>query len=166
MTIYTKTGDDGTTSLFGGKRVLKSDPQVEAYGSVDELTSFLGLVIVKVKDKNQASFLLGIQRDLYKIMGYLAGAKEDMEPLENKVNKIEQLIDNVSPELPELKRFILPGGTELSAWFHVLRTVCRRAERAVVFYKNSEIIIKYLNRLSDLFFVLSRFYNQKQEAVA
>ncbi|OGK40694.1 ATP:cob(I)alamin adenosyltransferase [Candidatus Roizmanbacteria bacterium RIFCSPLOWO2_01_FULL_37_12] len=173
MAIYTRTGDKGETSLFGGKRISKSSFQVEAYGSVDELTSFLGLVAAKIKKHNFN--LLEIQKDLYKIMAFLAGAKTDLSFLENKVKNVENEIDRMDKKLPKLTKFILPGGTELSSWFHILRITCRRSERSTVrfFSSNSTIqqynnitILKYLNRLSDLFFTLARFHNKRKDVLA
>lgn len=163
MPIYTKTGDKGETSLFGGKRINKSHPQVEAYGTVDELTSFIGLVSSKLKNKYDRLFLIEIQRDLWKIMAALSGAKEDLSNLSKRVLIFEKRIDGLEKKLPKLRRFILPGGTELSSWFQVLRVVCRRAERNVVRLNKESVIIQYLNRLSDLFFVMARSYGKGKE---
>ena len=171
MPIYTKTGDKGETSLFGGKRLLKSDLQIDAYGTIDELTSFLGMIIVKITDKNDATFLTQIQKDLYQIMGVLAGANSPIESLSQRITLFEQKIDTMESNLPKLHRFILPGGTELAAWFHIVRTVCRRAERDTVSLNtkgqiSSDImmlIIQYLNRLSDLLFIYARWYNKEHE---
>lgn len=179
--IYTKTGDKGKTSLFGGSRVLKSDLQVEAYGSVDELTSFIGLLAWKIKNKQKRLLLREIQKDLYKIMSHLSGDSQvNLAYLDSQINKFEKHIDKLEEELPKLNKFILPAGGEESVWFHVLRTVCRRAERAVVgFFSNngtmrspvsndtgeqwhSGTILKYLNRLSDLFFMLARKYSKEE----
>ncbi len=171
MPIYTKTGDRGTTSLYGGKRVSKSNLQVEAYGSVDELSSHLGFAVSKLPKKEKI-FLLEIQKDLYKIMAHLSGAKVELSYLDYKVKVFEKKIDELENKLPKLTRFILPGGNELSAWFHILRTVCRRAERKVIRYCESlEIrnwkleIIRYLNRLSDLFFTLARWKNMGKDFI-
>ncbi|OGK42043.1 ATP:cob(I)alamin adenosyltransferase [Candidatus Roizmanbacteria bacterium RIFCSPLOWO2_01_FULL_35_13] len=173
MPIYTKTGDKGTTALFGGKRVSKADLQVEAYGSVDELTSYIGLVNSKIKNQKAKLFLIEVQKDLYKIMGYLAGSKSNIKYLDGRVKDFENKIDEIDKKLPRLTKFILPGGSELSSWFHVLRTVCRRSERSVIRYSESlEIgnwkleIIRYLNRLSDLFFTLARSHNKGKDALA
>ncbi|PIQ72357.1 ATP:cob(I)alamin adenosyltransferase [Candidatus Roizmanbacteria bacterium CG_4_10_14_0_2_um_filter_36_35] len=165
MSIYSRTGDKGTTSLYRGKRVSKSDPRVEVYGSFDELTSFIGLVAVKIKNKKDKEFLTEIQRDLYKIMSYLSGVKLSLDFLNNRVLKFENKIDQLDKKLAQLNKFILPGGTEISSWFHVLRTVCRRAERNMVKYSFSLKIIRYLNRLSDLLFVLARTYGKNKEIV-
>lgn len=170
MSIYTRTGDKGTTSLFGGKRLLKSDIQVEAYGSVDELTSFIGPVITKIKEKKQKDFLIDIQKDLYEIMSVMSGTNRDLKKIDEKVIEFEKEIDKIEKKLPELTHFIIPGGNEISSWFHILRTVCRRAERNMVhFFKQSTInneqltILKYLNRLSDLFFIFARYYAKGKE---
>ncbi|MBI4008878.1 cob(I)yrinic acid a,c-diamide adenosyltransferase [Candidatus Roizmanbacteria bacterium] len=171
MSIYTRTGDKGTTSLFGGKRVYKSDPQVEAYGSVDELNSFIGLAISKSKNKEEKAFLTSIQQDLYIIMSYLSGAKVNLKSIGIKVARFEKEIDKIEKLLPKLSLFILPGGNEISSWFHILRVICRRAERNVVRISsnyeprttNYELILKYLNRLSDLFFILARWHNKDKE---
>lgn len=177
MSITTKTGDTGTTSLFGGKRVLKSDPAVEAYGSLDELTSFIGLVCSKAQ--NEKETLLSIQRDLYQIMAFLAGdRRQDFKNIKKQIKNMEKNINKLEEKLPKLTRFIIPSGNEVSSWFHVLRTVCRRAERQVVKHflskklritclrrqANYELrVTEYLNRLSDLFFMMARKYNQEEE---
>lgn len=171
MSIYTKTGDRGETSLFGGVRVLKSNIQIEAYGSVDELDSFIGLVLTKVDNADDKVFLTKIQRNLYRIMNVLANGKKEVIITKNEVSKIEKKIDVFDKKLPTLTRFILQQGGEMSCWFHVLRTVCRRAERRVVSFvlsenkqkKEYQIIVKYLNRLSDLFFMMARQYNSQKE---
>ncbi len=163
MALYTKTGDTGITSLFNGKRLPKSSPIFEAYGSVDELSSFIGLVIFKLKEKEKKELLTKIQKDLYYIMAYLAGKKDPLKQLDQQVNKFEQIMDDVGIDLPKLNRFILPQGSEITCWFHILRTVCRRAERRVVQFPIDPKIVKYLNRLSDLFFVLARYFNQDKE---
>jgi len=165
MSIYTKTGDDGTTALYGGKRLLKSGLQVEAYGSIDELTSFIGLVKDKTKDKRDKVFLINIQKDLYQIMAFLSRAKLDLKFLEEKVLTFENKINELEKKLPKLNRFILPGGTEISSWFQILRVICRRAERKVIRFNNNIIIVKYLNRLSDLLFVMARNYGKSKEIV-
>jgi cob(I)alamin adenosyltransferase len=170
MPIYTRTGDTGTTSLYGGKRISKADCQVETYGSIDELTSYIGLVVVKLKSKKDASFLIGIQRDLYQIMSFLSGAKVDLKLLENKVQIFEKTIDEIENKLPKLNKFILPGGNEISSLFQIVRVLCRKAERRCIDYFNLKHItdyelriIKYLNRLSDLFFDYARKYGKNRE---
>jgi cob(I)alamin adenosyltransferase len=165
MSIYTRTGDDGTTATYGGIRKPKSDLLFYAIGTVDELTSFIGLVINKLKRKDDRLFLTQIQKDLYLVMAVLAGGKKDLSHLAQEVKKIEEKIDKLESDLPKLNKFILPQGSELSSWFHVLRSVCRRAERNVVKFKNNLVIVKYLNRLSDLFFVIARTYGKNKEIV-
>jgi len=172
MPIYTRTGDAGTTGLYGGKRISKADCQIETYGSIDELTSYIGLVVVKLKNNEESDLLIGIQKDLYKIMGFLSGAKTDLSSLENQVIFFEKTIDRIEKNLPKLNKFILPGGNEVSALFHVLRVICRKAERIMVDYYENNLTMKqlnnvliYLNRLSDLFFDLARKYGKNKEVV-
>lgn len=162
MPIYTRTGDGGTTSLFGGKRVSKSNHIIVACGEIDELNSFIGLVKNKLdkSDKNNG-LLFSIQNDLYKIMACLAGNKKIIVDYEKKTILFEKTIDLLSLKLPPLTNFVVPGGNKLSSWFHILRTVCRRAERNVVDLKT----VRYLNRLSDLFFTLARFYGKNSEVI-
>lgn len=172
MPIYTRTGDSGTTSLFGGKKISKADCQIETYGSIDELTSYTGLVVVKLKNKKDINILIQIQKDLYKIMSFLSGAKINLLGLEKKVLEFEKKIDLIEGKLPKLNKFILPGGNEISALFQILRVICRKAERRNIDYFNSKQItdnelriIKYLNRLSDLFFTFARKYGKDNEIV-
>ncbi|MEK7597124.1 MAG: cob(I)yrinic acid a,c-diamide adenosyltransferase [Patescibacteria group bacterium] len=172
MLIYTRTGDSGTTGLFGGKRISKADCQIESYGSIDELTSYIGLVVVKLKDKKDADFFVKIQKDLYQIMGFLSGAKTDLLFLEDRVLTFEKNIDLIEEKLPKLTNFIIPGGNEISSLFQILRVLCRKAERRNIdFFNKTTItnnqltIIKYLNRLSDLFFDLARKYGKDNEVV-
>jgi len=120
MSIYTRTGDSGTTGLYGGKRISKADCQIETYGSIDELTSYIGLVVVKLKNKQDKNLLIEIQKDLYQIMGFLSGAKTDLLFLENRVLFIEKLIDKIEENLPKLNKFILPGSNEISSLFQIL----------------------------------------------
>lgn len=169
MAIYTRTGDKGTTSLFGGKRVSKIDLRIEASGSIDELTTYLGYVELKVKSEKVKVLLKETQRDLYQIMGFVAGAKIPIDNIKTRPKQFEQIIDNYSSKLPKLNRFILPGGTEASALFHILRVICRKAERRAVaaFSKklttNESAILQYLNRLSDLFFIMARHFGKSKE---
>lgn len=172
MPIYTRTGDNGTTTLFGGKRVLKSDPQVEAYGSVDELSSVLGMIISPPNNKNYRLLITTIQEDLYRVMSFLAGGKIQSSSLNSSVKLFEQKIDEITLGLPKLNRFILPQGDQNTTLLHFARTVCRRSERTVVLYAKSSLllknpnillIIKYLNRLSDLLFTLARQASCGQE---
>jgi len=166
MSIYTRTGDSGTTALYGGKRISKADLQVEAYGSIDELTSFIGLVINKLINEKDRIFLISVQKDLYQIMAVLSGANIDLKFLfGEKVLTFENNIDSLEKKLPKLNKFILPGGTEISSWLHILRVICRKAERNVVRFNNNIIIVKYLNRLSDLLFVMARNYGKNKEII-
>lgn len=166
--IYTRTGDKGKTSLMGGKRVLKSDPRVEAYGTVDELNSTLGLAITHLpKDSDLASFLTSVQHDLFAIGSYLSDpAATDIPGLDKKITKFEQVIDEQTQKLPALRNFILPGGSVAGASLHHVRTVCRRAERRVVAFHGEhpiqDDVVTYLNRLSDLLFSSARFINHEE----
>ncbi len=170
MKIYTKTGDSGQTSLFGGERVLKSDLRIETYGTVDELNAFLGMAAAEIADKELKEVIESIQNELFAAGAELATPVEKQNKVkvhkisEETIDRIEKLIDKYDAKLPELKRFILPGGSKTSAILHIARTVCRRAERRVVELSSTvEIsgnIRIYLNRLSDFLFVLSRYENQ------
>ncbi len=172
MKIYTKTGDGGTTALLGGKRVPKSDLRIDAYGTIDELNSFLGLVRDQAVNSHRAVFLKEIQDRLFTIGADLATAsgkdkvkKPDLLPEDLSV--LEQEIDQMETELPPLRAFILPGGHTAVSFCHVARTVCRRAERIAVQLASSEpvsdLVIQYLNRLSDYLFVLGRKMAQELE---
>jgi cob(I)alamin adenosyltransferase len=156
MPIYTRTGDDGTTSLFGGKRISKSDPLVDLYGSIDELNSWVGLINAELHD----SRLTDVQRNLLTIGSVLAGWRGE---LQLNVPDLEVWIDEMDKKLPKLTNFILPGGSVQGARIHIVRNVCRRVERIAVSRKADPCIIQYLNRLSDLFFELARFINKKQK---
>lgn len=169
MKIYTKTGDDGTTGLFGSSRVRKNSPRIAAYGTVDELNSVIG--IVSTYDTGYFKKLLEeLQKSLFVLGADLATPLESKTTYsipridEDDVKKVEVAIDTEELALPELKNFVLPGGSALSAYFHLARTICRRAEREVITLSQSEHIgtydIQFLNRLSDLFFVLARRANQ------
>lgn len=174
MSIYTKTGDKGTTALFGGKRVPKYDDTVEAYGSIDELTSFIGLALSKIKNDNDKKFLTDIQLALYQIMSVLAGYKMSLEKVEKAVEDFEKYIDKTEENLPKLHYFIIPQGGETASLFQVIRTIARKVERLVVKLfadkkesdsPNAIIIMKYINRLSDLFFIMARKYTQENEII-
>lgn len=172
MPIYTRTGDKGETSLFGGKRISKSNVQVEAYGRCDELTAHLGLIRAKRIGKNDKKLLLTIQHDLYEVMAFLAGAPVNLEHLPGRVKEFEQIIDKEMSRLPKLKRFVLPGGTENGALFQIARTLVRRAERGLIdllqkrkVTPGHEFTRQYLNRMSDLFFALGRKYTKGKEVV-
>jgi cob(I)alamin adenosyltransferase len=161
--IYTKTGDDGETGLFGGSRVPKDDVRVTAYGAVDELNAAVGFAASLEPESLDAAFLQTIQRDLFTIGAELAKAPSEPRIGDPQIGMLEHMIDGHEAKLEPLKNFILPGGTPKAAAFHLARTVCRRAERAVVSLaraqKISPSIVKYLNRLSDLLFVLARATN-------
>lgn len=164
MPIYTKTGDSGETSLFGGKRVSKSHAKVDVYGSVDELNCWIGLVIAESTEKKEEhirSLLLQMQRDLFVIGGYLASWQADLSPLSTRVIEMELEIDALDEQLPKLTQFILPGGCVRAAHVHIVRSIVRRVERLVVeLAKHDQIdtrVIQYMNRLSDLFFMLARY---------
>lgn len=175
MPIYTRTGDKGKTSLADGARISKSDLRVEAYASADELTTLIGFANVIVKDKKDKKLLLSIQKDLYLIMSYMAGAKMSIVYLKRQVKIFEQIIDKEASRLPKLNRFILPGGTELGSRFHLARVACRKAERRVISallkYRNRQrreigtYVLPYINRLSDLLFTLARKYSKGREIV-
>jgi cob(I)alamin adenosyltransferase len=174
MKIYTRTGDEGETGLFGGGRVSKAHRRVEAYGSVDELNAVLGLTVEAVVDKSIRGSLAGIQHDLFSLGASLAtpGSEDgtgrpEVPPLpEERIQEMEDWIDDASAEVPELRTFILPGGSKGAASLHFARTVCRRAERAVVALNSTEashpVVLKYLNRLSDLLFTMARLENHRQ----
>ncbi len=167
MKIYTKTGDKGETSLFGGQRVWKDDLRIETYGTVDELNSLIGVAVTEIVYEELIEVLQRIQNRLFTVGADLATPIEKnlhIKRVDNSfIDECEKDIDNFNSKIPELKEFILPGGTKGSAMLHLCRTVCRRAERKVItLSKGVEIgtnIIIYLNRLSDLFFVLARFEN-------
>lgn len=165
--IYTRTGDNCQTSIYGGKRVSKADPRVSAYGSIDELNSFIGMLGVKADDKKVRDFLKKIQADLFTIGAVLSGDSISISNLSNRVVEIEKFIDRLDAHLPELKNFILPGGSEAGAWAHIVRSIVRRAERETVkIAKEVNVdtrILTYLNRLSDLFFVIARYLNNKEK---
>ena len=166
--IYTKTGDAGETGLFGGGRVPKDDPRVRAYGDVDELNAMLGFGVALAPEEFERETFQTIQRDLFSIGAELATpnpAKLRASVTADQVSALEQVIDKYEATLPPLKNFILPGGTPKAAALHLARTTCRRAERSVVTLGRdqqiSPLIIHYLNRLSDLLFVLARAVNKQ-----
>ena len=170
MKIYTKTGDKGTTSLVGGTRVPKTHIRLEAYGTVDELNSNLGLLITYLLDGKDKDFLQQVQDRLFAVGSRLATDREKMELKEasiissEQVEMVEREIDRLDTLLPPLSAFILPGGSRGAAVCHVCRTVCRRAERRILaLAEQVEIaseLLAYVNRLSDYLFVLSRKMNQ------
>jgi len=190
MPIYTRTGDKGQTSLFNGQRVSKADLRVEAYGTVDDLNSAIGVVIAEVqsskfkvqsygstsspsraKSRDSSKLkteLTELQNDLFDIGSCLANpTAEPLEYLQDRVRNFEKEIDKMTEEMPSLANFILPGGGRIGSLIHFARTVTRRAERRVVTLgereKIDKNIIMYLNRLSDLLFTMARFVNYREE---
>lgn len=172
MKIYTKTGDRGDTRLFDGTRTRKDDSRVEAYGDIDELNSFIGAAVAWIADRELAAILMDIQRDLFSVGAQLANPRSAeetsgrlrLEP--RRIEILEEAIDRFETELPPLRQFILAGGCPGGALLHVARTVCRRGERRVVALARNvtvdEVVIRYLNRLSDFLFVLARLINHRQ----
>lgn len=172
--IYTKTGDDGTTGLFGGGRVSKAHLRVEAYGTVDELNSVLGVARAACDDADLDAILDGLQHELFVLGADLAtpvrpeGDKPYVQRIpEASADALEGIIDRCEQDLEPLKNFILPGGTPVAAQLHLARTVARRAERLAVAFAQQEVlrpaILRYLNRLSDLLFVLGRWANHRAQ---
>ncbi len=163
--IYTKTGDDGTTGLFGGARLSKDDIRIEAYGTVDELNSIIGWLMTVIPDQQIDSLLQNIQSRLFTVGSNLASqpGKDMITPdlLEEDIALLETSIDKMQATLAPLTHFIMPGGSQSVSAAHIARTVCRRAERRCVTLSNKSsvepIILLYLNRLSDFFFVLARW---------
>lgn len=169
MKIYTRFGDKGSTALLGGRVTTKSDLRVAAYGEVDELNSLLGVVITFNEDPESAGLLISIQKDLFVIGAKLAASDNKVKTPSlppSRVEELEKTIDEIEEKLTPLKHFILPGGSRLAALFHHARTVCRRAERSIVALSEKEKIdlgiVTYMNRLSDLLFVMARFANRKK----
>lgn len=167
MKIYTRTGDKGQTSLLGGTRVPKDHARIEAYGTIDELNSHLGM-LRDLMNGQQQELILGIQQKLFSIGSRLASANEQEADkfkvphvAEEDITALEHAMDTMDRELPEMRNFILPGGHVAVSQAHICRTVCRRAERLVVHIAAQEqlpeVIVRYLNRLSDLLFVLARW---------
>jgi len=170
--IYTRTGDGGETALLGGRRVRKSALRVEAYGELDELNACLGLAVAAPADAPTAKLLIEVQRHLFALSARVADTREGGEPPAAKatfpeahVTMLERAIDLAEDTLPPLKTFVIPGGTEVGARLHLARTVCRRAERRLVALAAQEdvppVFLAYLNRLSDLLFVLARAANHQ-----
>ena len=173
MKIYTKTGDEGMTSLFGGKRVSKADLRIDSYGTVDELNSWIGVLRDQEVNREREHTLIAIQDRLFTMGSMLAtepGNTKVKIPLlsEEDVNFLEKEIDAMDAALPPMRSFVLPGGHLSVSFAHVARTVCRRAERLVIALGNTEhvdpIVVIYLNRLSDYIFVLSRMMSQDLNA--
>lgn len=177
--IYTRTGDTGQTSLLGGTRVSKSDPRLDTYGTVDELNAHLGVTRAFVHhlrgQENLAQFcqeteerLQDIQSQLFNIGSHLACEKDKFRQnlphiTEQHILNLEQYMDSMTSSLPELRSFILPGGTVVAAQLHIARTVCRRAERHMISLDSVDpLLVRYINRLSDYLFVLARYANHQQ----
>jgi len=162
--VYTKTGDKGLTSLYGGTRIPKSHIRIEAYGTIDELNSFMGLLNDQIHDNDVNELILEIQKRLFTIGANLSTANDKHvtppDIIDSDIELLENSIDNMEATLPPLKSFILPGGHETVSNCHIARTICRRAERRIIAIDIEEnvepIIIKYVNRLSDYLFVLGR----------
>jgi len=173
--IYTKTGDKGQTGLFGGGRVRKDDPRVEAYGAVDELNAALGTAEAAIADPEIKGWIKRIQDELFVVGAELStpdpeAVKRQVVPVgPDQVAAMETIIDAVDEQVPPLRQFILPGGHPGSAHLHLARTICRRAERRVLTFSDHAPVrtevITYLNRLSDLLFMLARLVNHRQAVV-
>jgi cob(I)alamin adenosyltransferase len=173
MKVYTKTGDKGQTSLIGGTRVPKHHIRIESYGTVDELNSYIGLIRDQQIDDNSKTILVEIQDRLFTIGSSLASDPEKSKMKipdlkEEDVTLLENEIDKMNEALPEMRSFILPGGHTTVSYCHIARCVCRRAERLTIHLSENsfvaELVIKYLNRLSDYLFVLSRKLSQDLKA--
>ncbi len=169
--LYTRSGDTGLTALFGGRRVPKDSLRVEAYGAVDELNSTLGVAVAFITKGRLVAELQGIQNELFNIGselasegGKAAAAGQMFKAPEAKIGALERLIDEYDAKVEPLRTFILPSGSRAGALLHLCRTVCRRAERSVVRLAREEKVnpelVRYLNRLSDLLFVLARYVNK------
>jgi cob(I)alamin adenosyltransferase len=169
--IYTKTGDSGQTGLFDGTRVSKADPRVCAYGDIDELNAWLGMVRAEGVDADIASKLERLQRDLFAVGAMLADPRHKISRRVDKallteadITRLEGWIDDGEAELPPLTHFILAGGAKAGAALHVARTVCRRAERLIVALEDDDVdpaVVMFVNRLSDLLFVMARVVNAR-----
>src|SRR6267143_4570878 len=170
MKAYSGTGDKGQTSLYGGTRVEKADPRVEAYGAIDELNSQVGVARANIKVKKLNEILKSVQRDLWILGGDLASELVTANVpriTKEQLDRLEDVTDELNSGLPRLRRFILPGGSVPGAELHVTRAVCRRAERRIVALSKVEAInpdiLPYINRLSSLLFVLARAVNKIQK---
>jgi len=170
--IYTKTGDKGTTSLVGGTRVEKAHLRLEAYGTTDELNSFVGFLREEVDDEHDLEILLYIQHKLFTVGSYLATETEAIPPksasiiTDKDIALLEEEMDRMDSELPRLRQFVLPGGSESAARAHICRTVCRRTERSIYRVKEKypvdDQVLMFVNRLSDYFFLLARKEGNKK----
>ncbi len=170
MKLYTKTGDSGETSLLGGKRVGKDCIEMGAIGEVDELNALLGVIIADMEQSDVSERLIQVQHKLFTLGSQLAAVQTELvdvpEVLDIDVSDLEVWIDELQSQVSELKQFILPGGDRIAAQIFFARAVCRRAERACVGlskkHEISKLVLQYLNRLSDLLFVLGRFVNKER----
>ena len=170
--IYTRGGDDGTTSLGGGQRVKKHSPRIEAFGAVDELNSQIGMALACGLEPELERFLKSVQNDLFHVGADLCVLEQDKKKFggpqieQRHVDALERLLDDLTDQLGPLENFILPGGSAGAAQLHMARTLCRRAERAVVAVAEQEpaspLALKYLNRLSDALFVMARQENRRR----
>ncbi len=171
--IYTKKGDQGTTCLISGETVDKHHTRLESYGTLDELNSFIGYARSELKNLPKVdSILFEIQNDLFNVGSQLANTDAKLQATlpnisDKDILKLETCIDELTEELPPLKNFILPGGTKASGLLHISRTICRRAERLIIRLKAEQnninpLFIQYINRLSDLLFVMARYTNKNQ----
>lgn len=173
MKIYTKTGDQGETGLFAGARVLKDDPRIEAYGTIDELNATLGLARCESLPVEVEQTVERVQSELFALGAELATPEPELHGMalasDEMITALERAIDNLEAGLPPLKHFILPAGTRAASLIHVARGVCRRAERRVVTLTQSATIsprmVEYLNRLGDYLFVAARFINYEARAM-
>lgn len=174
MSIYTKTGDRGKTSLFSGKRVFKDDIRVETYGTLDELNSAIGFAIPNIGKKNKKSkeivhLLSHVQETLFYLGSYFADMKDTIQDIDfsQELSLFEKTIDRVMSETPQRNNFILPGGGRAGASLHVARTIARRLERRIITLGRKQRVdqnaVKYINRLSDLLFALARYVNFLEE---
>ncbi|GAB6084902.1 cob(I)yrinic acid a,c-diamide adenosyltransferase [Alkaliphilus crotonatoxidans] len=164
MKIYTKTGDEGLTSLYDGKRVYKDDIRVESYGTIDELNTALGLARTFIDDQEIVEIIYRIQRELFDVAGELATSDRDQFPekiKESHIEFLEEVIDQYISRVEQIDKFIIPGTNRAAASLHVARTVCRRAERRILTLKRevyvSDQLLKYVNRLSDAIYSLARY---------
>lgn len=170
--IYTKTGDKGTTALVGGTRVPKSHLRLEAYGTIDELNSFVGFLACEITDEGDSKILSFIQHKLFTVGSYLATETEAISPKaasiinDDDIKRIESEMDRIDSQLPAIRKFILPGGSESSSRAHLCRSICRRAERCIyrvkAEYPVDENIMIFVNRLSDYFFLFARQEGNKK----
>lgn len=170
--VYTKTGDKGTTALIGGTRVKKHNLRLEAYGTIDELNSFVGMIRSYELDAHTHQVVVAIQNELFRVGAYLAtdtnasDLRTKLHPNDSAIEALELEMDQMEQNLPPLRNFVLPGGNPSVSYCHICRTVCRRAERLVSHLSESlEVdgwVLRYLNRLSDYFFVLSRYLTQQK----